>query len=144
MRPVLQKGWVKVASADVGELDTIALLRTGLGEEAAREAAAGWRSGRFESWVKGKKAKQSCPPPCRDKGASVVVWRFADEAASLAFTRAMRDAIIEGTAAKPEGGRGFEIDGAGAALVRDGRFAALTFAPDAPTAGNLAETALEP
>ena len=61
VRPVLQKGWAKVATADVGELDTIALLRTGLGEEAAREAAAGWRSGRFETWVKGKETDAVLP-----------------------------------------------------------------------------------
>ncbi|HEX8084170.1 MAG TPA: hypothetical protein VF529_07745 [Solirubrobacteraceae bacterium] len=140
VQPLLGEEYKRVATADVGELDTIGLLRAGVGEDEAAEAASGWRSGRFETYVKGGKP---CPPPCRRQSASVVVWRFADDAASLAFVRAMRQAVIEGAAARPEGGRGFVVGDGGAALVRAGRFAALTFAPDAPTAGELATTALE-
>ena len=138
LQPALGKDFKRLASADVGELDTIGLLRAGLGEDRGARAARGWRAGRFETWAKGG----PCPAPCRKHSASVVVWRWADAGASLRFVRAMRDALLEGTTARAEGGRGFVIDDGGAALVRAGRFAALTFAADAPTAGELAEAAL--
>ena len=135
------KQWKRLASADVGELDTVALLRGGVGERPAFKAAAGWRSGRFETWLQGK--SQQCPPPCRKKAATVVVHRWADAAAAQTFNVTMRDALIEGAQAEPEGGRGFTIEDGGAALVRAGRFTALVFAPKAPLAGRLAEQALQ-
>lgn len=137
----LDRAWKRRASADVGELDTVALLRAGNSERVAFKAAAGWRSGRFEVWTKGNRR---CQAPCRRAAASIVVHRWGDVADALTFTRAMRDALTEGDAqAEPDGGRGFTIDDGGAALVRAGRFTALVFAPDAPTAGRIAERALE-
>jgi hypothetical protein len=140
--PVLGEGWTKLAGAPVGELDTIALLRSGLRQDAAVDAAAGWRAGAFETWTRGS---ADCPPPCRRESASIIVWRLADAAASLRFLRATRRALLTGeTGAKPDGGRGFTIDDGGAALIRAGRFAALTFAPTSKVAGEMASTALEP
>jgi hypothetical protein len=140
----LGKKFRRLASADVGELDTIALLRAGNEERVALKAAAGWRSGRFETWLQGS-PQQKCPPPCRRKSVSVVVHRWGDEADASTFNRAMRDALTEGDAqAQPEGGRGFTFeDGGGAALVQAGRFTALVFAPEAQLAGSVAEQALE-
>ena len=139
VKSVLGKEWKRLATADVGELDAIGLLRAGLGEVPATKASAGWRAGRFETWTQGGKP---CPAPCRKKSASVVVIRFADVPGALDYNRAMRRALTEGAGAQPEGGRGFVIEDGGAALVRAGRFVALTFAPDPPTAGELATTAL--
>jgi hypothetical protein len=140
--PVLGEGWTKLAGATVGELDTIALLRSGLRQEAAVAAAAGWRAGAFETWTRGT---ADCPPPCRRESASIIVWRLADAAASLRFLRATRRALLTGSVkAEPDGGRGFTIDDGGAALIRAGRFAALTFAPTSKIAGEMASTALEP
>ena len=139
IKSVLGKDWKRLATADVGELDAIGLLRAGLGEVPAAKASAGWRAGRFETWTQGGKP---CPAPCRKKSASVVVIRFADVPGALDYNRAMRRALTKGASARPEGGRGFVIDDGGAALVRAGRFVALTFAPDAPTAGELAQVAL--
>ena len=136
----LGRAWKRRASADVGELDTAVLLRPGNSERVAFKAAAGWRAGRFEVWTKGNR---NCRAPCRAGAASVVVHRWGDVADALTFSRAMRDALTEGEAqAEPDGGRGFTIDDGGAALVRAGRFTALVFAPDAPTAGRIAERVL--
>lgn len=138
----LGKGWQRIATADIGELDTIALLRGGLEEEAARKAADGWRAGRFEVVGKGAQAQQ-CPPPCRKQSTSVMVWRWADAEQAQEFTQAFRRSFERSTEAKAEGGRGWKIEDGGAALVRAGRFSALVFAPDAPTAGRVAEAVLE-
>ena len=141
VRPDLRGRWKRLASADVGELDTIALLRAGNTNRVSFKAAAGWRSGRMETWLQGG-PQQQCPPPCRKKSATVVVHRWGDPADAATFNRAMRDALTRGAQAEPEGGRGFTIEDGGAALVQAGRFTALVFAPDAPLAGRLAERAL--
>lgn len=138
VRPELRGKWKRLASADVGELDTVALLRAGNSNRVAFKAAAGWRSGRVETWLQG----QECPPPCRRKSVTVVVHRWGDPADAGTFNRAMRDALTRGAQAEPEGGRGFTIEDGGAALVQAGRFTALVFAPDAPLAGRIAERAL--
>ena len=133
------RGWKPGPSADVGELDTAVLLRSGASERVAFKAAAGWRAGRFQMWTKGR-----CEAPCRRASVSIVVHRWGDVADANTFNRAMREALTNGDAqAQPEGGRGFTIGDGGAALVRAGRFTALVFAPDAPTAGRVAQRALE-
>jgi hypothetical protein len=142
VKPELGKQWKRLANGDVGELDTVVLLGAGDDERVAFKAAAGWRAGRFETWVKGKPS-QKCPPPCRKKAATIVVHRWGDVADAQTFNRAMREALVERAQATPEGGRGFTMGDGGAALVRAGRFTALVFAPDAPLAGSLAEQALE-
>ena len=135
------RGWRRATRADVGELDTAVLLRSGVSERVAFKSAAGWRAGRFELWTRGG---ERCRPPCRRGAVSIVVHRWGDVADATTFNRAMRDALIGGDAqATPEGGRGFTIGDGGAALVRAGRFTALVFAPDAPLAGRVAERALE-
>lgn len=137
----LGQGWRRLASVDVGELDTAVLLRPGNEEKVAFKAAAGWRAGRFETWTRGG---GHCRAPCRKGSASIVVHRWGDVADALTFSRAMRESLVNGDAeAEPEGGRGFRIDDGGAALVRAGRFTALVFAPDAQLAGSVAERALE-
>ncbi|HEX8205630.1 MAG TPA: hypothetical protein VF587_06185 [Solirubrobacteraceae bacterium] len=139
----LGKPWKRLASADVGRLDTVALLRAGLSERNAVKLSDGYRSARFETWIKGK-PQQGCAPPCAKKSVTVVVHRWGDAADADTFNKAMRDSLISGDAgATPDGGRGFEIGTGGGALVRAGRFTALVFAPDAQTAGAIAQKALE-
>jgi hypothetical protein len=138
----LGQGWQQQAAADVGELDTFALLRAGLEETPAREAAEGWRAGHMEVWGKGKSA-ESCPPPCRKSTTTALVWRWDTPADAQEFSRAIRRSLEEGANAQPAGARGWTMDDGGAALVRSGRFSALVFAPDAPTAGRVAQAALE-
>ena len=139
---VLGSGWKQTADASLGELDTIALLRAGVSEDEAREAADGWRAGHMEVWGKGAQA-QSCPPPCRKGSASVLVWRLESPAETEELARAARRSLQRAANAKPEGGRGFTIEDGGAAIVRRGRFVALAFAPDPPSAGTMAEEALK-
>jgi hypothetical protein len=127
----LGAGWQQQAEAGVGELDTIALLRAGVEEQEARQAAAGWRAGHLQVWSKGG-----------SDNASVLVWRWDAPADGQEFARGIRRTLERAAGAKPEGGRGWSIEDGGAALVREGRFTALAFAPDAPTAGRLAQAAL--
>ena len=135
----LLPGMELVASPDVGELDAVAMLRGGLKEPEAREAAAGWRAGNAMIWSEGG----SCPPPCRDKSASVVILRWADEAAARDFASAFRRSFETATKAEPEGGRAWTVEKAGAALVRQGPLTAVSFAPDVQIAGGLATAAAQ-
>ena len=140
---ILGEGWQELASADVGELDTITMLASGAGENAAREAADGWRTGRFQTFGKGAQAQQ-CKPPCRKESVSIVVLRWADPSESEDFEGAIRVALESGADAEKESEEGtWTIDNGGAALVRAGRFTSLVFAPDARLAGRIAETSLE-
>ena len=133
----LPDGMKLVASPAVGELDVFAMLRAGLPEPEAREAAAGWQAGSATVWSAGA----SCPPPCRDKSASLMTVRWADEAAARGFASAFRRSFEAATKAEPEGGRAWTVEKAGAALVRQGSITAGSFAPKVQTAGRLATEA---
>ena len=140
---VLGKGWTELASADVGELDTITMLVSGAGEGPAREAADGWRTGRFQTFGKGPQAQQ-CKPPCRKEAVSIIVLRWADPSESEDFEGAVRVALESGADAQKESDENtWTIENGGAALERAGRFTSLVFAPDARLAGEIAETSLE-
>jgi hypothetical protein len=136
----LGQGWQQQADADLGELDTIAILRSGLEETPARQAAEGWRAGHMEVWSKGQ--SQSSPPPARKTSTTVLVWRWDTPADGREFATAIRRSLEEGANARREGGRAWTMDDGGAALIRSGRFTALAFAPDAPTAGRVAQASL--
>ena len=135
----LPDGMKLLASPAVGELDTIAMLRAGLREPEALEAAAGWQAGTASVWSAGG----SCPPPCRDKSASLMILRWADEAAARNFASAFRRSFESATKAEPEGGRAWKVEEAGAALVRQGPVTALSFAPTVQLAGGLATEGAE-
>jgi hypothetical protein len=69
-------GWRRLASADLGELDTRALLRRAMPEEAARRAADGMAGGGFAVHQRGDAA--GCRLPCARRTAGVVAWRMRD------------------------------------------------------------------
>ena len=98
LETALGEGWQAQAKADLGELDTIALLRAGVDEEQAREAAEGWRAGHLEVWKKGQ------------DNASALVWRWDTPAEGQEFARAVRTALEDGADARPEGGRGWKAE----------------------------------
>jgi hypothetical protein len=138
---VFGEGWQRLGRADVGQVDTMALLAAGTSAEKAREGAEGWEGGRFETWVRGD-LDDSCEPPCRERTGSVLVWRFREDGQAEAFGSMLREALE--SSVKARGGDGGTLsvgDGAGA-LVQRGRVAALAFAPEGAQARRVAEAAL--
>jgi hypothetical protein len=136
---LLPDGMRLVANTTAGELDVIAMLRAGLPERDARDAAEGWQAGGATVWSAGA----SCPPPCRDKSASLMTVRWDDETAARDFASAFRRSFEITTEAEREGGRAWTVDKAGAALVREGSITAVSFAPDVETAGRIATAAAQ-
>ena len=132
--------WVRLGRADVGEVDTLAMLSAGLPVEAARKGAAGWEAGSFEAWAD-KSITDKCKPPCREKTAAVVVWKFADEAQQKEFTAAIKASLAKATGAEPSG-EALRIDDGAAAQVARGRVSSLAFAPSERQAVELATVAL--
>jgi hypothetical protein len=126
-----------LASSTMGELDVVALLRAAMGEEEALALAAERRAGQVTTFA----GQGQCPPPCREKSVSVAVLRWSGEEPARRFAQAFRGAFEQGTGAQAEGGRGWTVEKAGAALVREGPTTALVFAPDVQLAGQLAEDA---
>lgn len=91
---VLDGDWQEVDADDVGEFDTFKLLELGVGEAAARRAAAGWGGGRFELWR--RPGPGPCPPPCRSRALILVGWRWDTAPDARQFSRALRTYIEEG------------------------------------------------
>jgi hypothetical protein len=133
--------WVRLGRADVGAIDTLAMLRAGLPEREARRAAEGWEAGRFEAWAQ-QSISRDCKPPCRDQTAAAVVWKFGDEGAQRRFTAAMRASLGKATNARPAGAGALTIGKGAAAQVARGRVSALAFAPSRRQAQRMAEVAL--
>lgn len=136
----LDAQWDRLGRADVGEVDTLAMLRAGLPDREARAAAHGWEAGRFEAYVR-KGIESSCKPPCRPDTAAVIVWRMADDAQAKALNAALRTSLGKAAGAKPQDGAVLAFDGGAAAQVQRGRVAVLAFAPSADEATKLAEAA---
>lgn len=132
--------WLRLGRADVGEVDTLAMLSAGLPAAPARRGAAGWEAGSFEAWAE-KSISDKCKPPCRDKTAAVVVWKFADEAQQKEFTAAIKASVAKATGAEVSE-QGLRIDDGAAAQVARGRVSSLAFAPSERQAVELATVAL--
>src|SRR4051794_40466016 len=56
VRRALPPGWQRLAHGTIGEFDTGALLKLGVSDVAAGDAAAGWGGGTYELWGPGGKA----------------------------------------------------------------------------------------
>ncbi len=138
----LAAGWSRIARADVGEMDTVELLRTGLDEADARRGAAGWDAGSFETWSPQGADLEHCKLPCRSQLASVLVWRWDTPHDATEYVALMRRAIARALHAKPDGRDGFALDGGAAALRAYGRRrTALAYAPTLAQARQLLRSA---
>jgi hypothetical protein len=139
----LSPEWTRLGRADVGEVDTLAILRAGLPDAAARAAAHGWEAGRFEAYLR-KGIDNSCKPPCRKDTAAVIVWRMADAEQAERLNGALAQSLQKAAKGRPQDGGVIAFDGGAAAQAQRGRVAVLAFAPTADEAKKLAAAAPRP
>jgi hypothetical protein len=133
--------WRRRASGTIGEFDTDQLLKLGVGDIPAGDAAAGWGGGRYELW---SRAARSCAQPCRGSSVLVVSWAWDTAADAAEFDRAVRSYVERGLRGRPlpgGGGRWRVGDGAAAVSAR-GLRTTLAFAPSSAVARRLASGAL--
>ena len=135
--------WERLGRADVGEVDTLAMLRAGLPDAAAREAAHGWEAGRFEAYLD-RRIDEDCKRPCRTHTAAVLVWRMADAGQAEALNGAMAKALTKAAGGEAREGGVIAFDGGAGFQLQRGRVAVLAFAPSAGLARKLAEGAPRP
>jgi hypothetical protein len=109
-------GWKRPAHGTVGEFDTDAILKLGVSDAVAGDAAAGWGGGTYELWGPGGKAL-------------VVGWAWDSARDAAEFNRALRVYARAG----PRGS---------AAVRTRGLRSALAIAPSAGLAARLASGAL--
>jgi hypothetical protein len=117
VRPLLGTGWKRATHGTIGEFDTDQLLKLGVDDVTAGDAAAGWGGGSYELWTSA------------GESALVVGWAWDTAGDALEFERALRAYVADGKAA-----------GHAAVTARRLR-TTLAIAPDAATAGRLASRA---
>lgn len=135
----LSQDWQRLARADLGEIDTLAILAAGLPIDQARKGAQGWKAGRFEAWVN-EDVEDDCEGACREFFAAALVWRTNDEAEQKELTGALRAALRKSTGAAPAGDV-LKVGKGHAAQVARGDLTVLAFAPSAAEAKRVAEAA---
>ncbi|HWT92824.1 MAG TPA: hypothetical protein VN238_07490 [Solirubrobacteraceae bacterium] len=134
----LNQQWQRLARADLGEIDTLAILAAGLPLDQARKGAEGWAAGRFEAWA--TEDIEDCEGACREALAAALVWKTEDEAQQRELTGALKAALKQSVSAT-------EIDGVlrigkgHAAQAARGNVTVLAFAPSPEEAKRVAEQA---
>jgi hypothetical protein len=121
---VLGEGWTRRVTGVIGEWETGELLAAGGG--GAADAAAGWGGDRYELWQ--RPSDDGCGPPCPERDALVIRWRWDTPKDLRDFQTALRRWVAEGR--PPRGGA--------VAVARSGDSVTLALAPDADLAERLA------
>jgi hypothetical protein len=121
---VLGAGWRRTVAGVMGEWETGELLAAGGG--GAADAAAGWGGDRYELWE--RPAGEGCGPPCPERDALVVRWRWDTPKDEREFARALRRWVSQGGPAR----------GAAVAVAHSGGAVTLALAPDHDLAARLA------
>jgi hypothetical protein len=134
----LPRGWRQAAHGTIGEFDTDQLLKLGVSDAVAGDAAAGWGGGSYSLWGSSK----TCGAPCRSHSALVVAWAWDTTGDAAQFNRALPLYLGNGLDARRAGRGSWSVgDGAVAVQVR-GLRSALAFAPSVGLASRLASGAL--
>jgi hypothetical protein len=143
-RSLLPRWWKRRAAGTIGEFDTDQLLKLGVPDGAAGDAAAGWGGGRYEMWGPAGGA-DSCAAPCRSRAALVLGWAWDTAADAAEFDRALPSYVEKGVSGRRGSGLPHVwLAGDGFAAVRvRGLRSGLAFAPSAALAARLASGALE-
>jgi hypothetical protein len=129
----LGDGWSAIGRAELGELDTRALLRVGVDADDAARGAAGWAGGAFAVWAR----DEGCRGACRDRSAALLAWRWDGPRDATEFARALARYVAEGVGGDREGGA-WRVGRGWAAMRRSGRATSLAFAPSVQAAARLA------
>ncbi|MDQ3720039.1 MAG: hypothetical protein M3350_04550 [Actinomycetota bacterium] len=137
-KPPLQRGLRRVGGGELGELDTSIVLGAGVREDEAARAAAGWGGGAFAVWHRGRRPDPLCDPPCRQRFAALMAWRWDSESDAREARRATERYVEAGL--KPgSGGKGaWRLEEGAVALSGSGRRSSLAFAPNVRAARALA------
>lgn len=140
---VLGDGWRRLARVESGELDAILILASGAPADLAQRAGKGWQGGRFEVFRRAG-AGSACRPPCRERRAAVVAFRWQTPADAAEFAAAAERYL---TARLLDGRRrdlAFEVGTAAASLELGRRATSIAYAPSVSLARELAAAALGP
>lgn len=135
---LLPRGWRRRAAGTIGEFDTDQLLKLGVGDLAAGDAAAGWGGGRYELWAPTVSDARACPAPCRPHSALVVGWAWDTPVDAAQFNSAVSAYVTKGLSGRALGGGVYGVGDGFAAVRARGLRTTLAFAPSAAGARRLA------
>jgi hypothetical protein len=121
---VLGDQWKRRVSGVIGEWETGELLAAGGG--GAADAAAGWGGDRYELWERSGGAR--CGPPCPQRDALVVRWRWDTPKDRREFETALRRWVSQGGPSR----------GGAVHVARSGDSVTLALAPSGDLAARLA------
>jgi hypothetical protein len=133
-------GWRRQTGGTIGEFDTDQLLKLGVADVPAGDAAAGWGGGRYELW--GPATAAACASPCRSRSALVVSWAWDTAADAGQFDSALSAYLTKGLSARPAGAGAWSVGDGAAAVSASGLQTTLAFAPHPAQAKRLASGAL--
>jgi hypothetical protein len=128
---VLGEGWRRTLATQLGEWDTLQLLRLGGDAGRAGRAAEGWGGGRLELWQRGPEAR-----------ALVLAWAGDTPRDAAELAAALPDSIAATVRGEPAGTGSWRLpDGRWAALRRRAAGVGLATAPSKRRAAVLASQA---
>jgi hypothetical protein len=127
--------YVQPGNIEIGELDTVVLLRAGLGPRQARRAAAGMYGGTF--------LVLQCVERCRGGSAATVAWAWRNPREADEFAAALPRFLAAVLGARRAGGSTWSFDGGAAAVAVEGCTTGLAFAPSGSLATRLARAPIE-
>jgi hypothetical protein len=141
LRRLLPHGWRRLTRGTFGEFDTDQLLKLGVSDTVAGDAAAGWGGGAYELW--GPAGAAGCASPCRKRSALVLTWAWDTPLDAAQFNPALRSYVENGLHGRSSGGPDSWTVSDGAAGVQvSGLGSALALAPSPALAARLASGAL--
>ena len=139
-RPPLERSLRSVGGGELGELDTGIVLRTGVSEDEAARAAAGWGGGAFAVWQRGKGPDPLCPPPCRQRFAALMAWRWDSESDAREAQSATKRYVDKALRPRSGGNGSWRLEEGAVAVAGSRGGSSLAFAPTVRAARALAAT----
>jgi hypothetical protein len=119
--------WRRTSAGELGEFDTIELIRTSDSLPRARAAAAGWGGGRYALWQRGPDS------------ALTLAWRWDTRRDAAELAAALPRYIERTLNARPAGPGLWRLPDTTYAAISPGDTTRLTLAPDPPLARRLSE-----
>ena len=139
-RPPLERSLRSVGGGELGELDTGIVLRTGVSEDEAARAASGWGGGAFAVWQRGKGPDPLCPPPCRQRFAALMAWRWDSESDAREAQSATKRYVDKALRPRSGGNGSWRLEEGAVAVAGSRGGSSLAFAPTVRAARALAAT----